>query len=324
MMAIKTHRLDGLDLPLVHEPEAAPPSLDAFLAHVTSSRDAILGELAQYGAVLFRGFPVATPEDFQSVFRVLAPELASYVGGDSPRAVVSDRVYTSTSYPPALPITLHNEMSYSRDYPRLIAFYCDVAPEAQGETPLADGRRVLAALPAELVTRWRARRIRYVQNLHAGKGLGKSWRETFETDDRARVETILTARGAELAWKDDGGLRVAEVTDPFVKHPVTGEEMFFTQAHQWHVSSLDPKTRDALLRLVKPEDLYHTCTFGDGSPIDEADLVAIRQALDAATVAFPWRPRDVLVVDNVRVLHGRRPFKGPRRILVAMGGPARA
>jgi len=36
-------------------------------------------------------------------------------------------------------------------------------------------------------------------------------------------------------------------------------------------------------------------------------------------VSFPWQEGDVLLVDNVAVAHGRRPFRGERKILVALG-----
>ncbi|MER5443570.1 TauD/TfdA family dioxygenase [Streptomyces sp. NPDC002790] len=35
-------------------------------------------------------------------------------------------------------------------------------------------------------------------------------------------------------------------------------------------------------------------------------------------VDVDWREGDVLVIDNVLTGHGRRPFEGTRRILVAM------
>jgi len=300
---------------IVHEANQGPRDVVAF---VRDARAQLAGELHRDGAVLLRGFAVAGAAAFRDAVRVFAP-LVDYAGGDSPRSVVTDKVYTSTSYPPALPIALHNEMSYSRDYPALIAFYCEVAPEVDGETPLADCRAVLRALPAELVARFRARRLRYVQNLHGGVGLGKSWRDTFETDDQAQIEALLRARGAEFEWRPEGALRVAETVDPIVTHVPSGAEVFFSQAHLWHVSSLDPKTRAALLRIKREDDLYHACTYGDGSPIDEADLDATRAAFDAASFTFPWRAGDVLLVDNVLVAHGRRPFRGERRILVAMG-----
>ena len=288
------------------------------VAFVREAQRMLRAELHRDGAVLLRGF-AASPAGFHDAVQIIAPRLRRYVGGDSPRRAVGDRIYTSTEYPPALAIPLHNELSYSRDYPALIAFYCEVAPAADGETPLADGRAVLRALPAALVERLRARRLRYVQNLHGGIGLGKSWRDTFETDDATEVEAVLRARGAEFAWRPDGGLRVAETVDAVIRHAPSGDEVLFSQAHLWHVSSLDPKTRAALLQLRREDELYHACSYGDGAPIAEADLDTMRRAFDAASVDVAWQAGDVLLVDNVLVAHGRRPFRGARRILVAMG-----
>jgi len=301
---------------IVHEATAAARDVTAF---VRDARAELRAELHREGSVLLRGFAVAGAPALQDVVGALSSRLVNYVGGDSPRHAVSGKVYTSTVYPPELAIPLHNEMSYTRDYPALLGFYCEIAPAEAGETPLADGRAVLRALPAAVVERFRTRRVRYVQNLHAGMGLGKSWQATFETADAARVEALLRARGAELAWQPDGGLRVAETVDAIVRHAATGDEVFFSQAHLWHVSSLDPRTRAALLRFKREDELYHACTYGDGTPIAEADLEATRRALEGATVTRPWQTGDLLLVDNVLVSHGRRPFHGARRILVAMG-----
>ena len=32
-----------------------------------------------------------------------------------------------------------------------------------------------------------------------------------------------------------------------------------------------------------------------------------------------WRPGDVIVIDNLRVMHGRRPFTGSRSVLAGLG-----
>jgi alpha-ketoglutarate-dependent taurine dioxygenase len=321
MIETERYCFEGLTLPIVYEP--APGSRlhshSDVLEWLHRREDELVAELHRSGALLLRDFSIEGPGNFREIAEVFAPRLKSYAGGDSPRTMIADKVYTSTSYPSSLPMSLHNEMSYSRDYPAVVAFHCEVPPAADGETPLADCRRVLSALSPRVVNRFKRKRVRYVQNLHTGAGLGRSWRETFETDDREQVEKILDARGAEFFWKSDGSLRVEEVTDPIIAHPRSGEEAFFCQAHQWHPSCLDSRTREALLRIVKEEDLYHSCTFGDGSPIGEEDLTEIRRALDAAAVEFPWRKRDVLLVDNILVAHGRKPFSGARRILVAMG-----
>jgi alpha-ketoglutarate-dependent taurine dioxygenase len=58
--------------------------------------------------------------------------------------------------------------------------------------------------------------------------------------------------------------------------------------------------------------------FGDGAPIDETWLVKIRETMEGKSVLFRWQEGDLLLLDNVLVSHGRMPFRGPRKILVAM------
>jgi alpha-ketoglutarate-dependent taurine dioxygenase len=47
----------------------------------------------------------------------------------------------------------------------------------------------------------------------------------------------------------------------------------------------------------------------------------IRGAYDSETVKFDWQRGDLLLVDNMLVAHGREPFTGNRKVLVAMAEP---
>jgi alpha-ketoglutarate-dependent taurine dioxygenase len=58
--------------------------------------------------------------------------------------------------------------------------------------------------------------------------------------------------------------------------------------------------------------------MGNGDPIRLADLSRINAAIDSATVRFRWQRGDFLLVDNFLITHGRMPFHGKLRILVAI------
>jgi alpha-ketoglutarate-dependent taurine dioxygenase len=276
-------------------------------------------KLEIHGAVLFRGFSFDSVGDFDKFADVFCPVRQDYIGGNSPRTKVKGGIYTATEYPNDAKISLHNEASYLRSMPRNIIFYCEVAPKHGGQTPLADCRKVFQGIDPSVRERFVSRRIKYVNNLHGGYGFGRSWRDVFQTEDKIEIEQWLKMRGYEFQWKSDGGLRTSIVGDGAAKHPETKEDVWINQAEQWHPSSLDSKARQALLALLKEEDLPHNAYFGDGAPLTEADLEQIRRVLTEQEVVFEWTEKDVLLCDNYLVAHGRQSFTGERKILVALG-----
>jgi alpha-ketoglutarate-dependent taurine dioxygenase len=307
----------GQPLPLVVEPLIGG-ELD-LTEWVRSNLDRVEREVLAHGAVLFRGFGLSDVAGFERFARVVAPELANYVEGSSPRIMLGDKVYTSTEYPPEYFVSLHNELSYAHRWPGKLLFFCAVEPAAGGETPIADSRQVLARLSPELRERFVDKGVKYVRNLHGDRGAGLSWQTVFETADRARVEEYCREGEIEHAWKDDGGLWTSQVRKAVATHPRTGERVWFNQVDQWHPSNLGAEVARALRATTREEELPINAYHGDGSPLLEADLEEVRQAYRDVMVTFPWRRGDVLVVDNMLVAHGRMPFTPPRRVMVAMG-----
>ncbi len=76
--------------------------------------------------------------------------------------------------------------------------------------------------------------------------------------------------------------------------------------------------REALVDAVGEEYLPRNVYYGDGSPIDDATLEHVRTVLGRHKVAFSWRAGDVLMLDNMLAAHARSPFKGKRKVVVAM------
>lgn len=288
----------------------------AGLAEFLAGTDKISSMLIAEKALVFRGFQVAE-STLEPVMDLLLPNRLAYVHGNSPRSKVGSNIYTSTEYPPELTISMHNELSYAHAWPSRLLFFAAHEPTTGGATPVVDGTLWLESLDPAIREAF-AGGVRYSQNLHGGRGLGKSWQDTFETDDRAEVEAFLKGTEAEWEWRGDGGLRVTQLRPSTVRHPVTGVEVWFNQSDQWHPAALGDEMAAELAQILPEEELPQSVRFADGSAIPDEYVIEVRdKGLDAA-VDVDWHTGDLLLIDNVLVGHGRRPFTGPRRILVAM------
>jgi alpha-ketoglutarate-dependent taurine dioxygenase len=305
-------------MPLVLEPgSVAERPLAALLDWCDHARGELDADLHRHGAVLLRGFDVPDTAAFNRVAATLGGSLKQYVGGDSPRREVGENIYTSTEFPPDVEIYLHNEMSYSNWYPARVFFFCDTPPGGGGHTQIGDSRRILRGIAPAVAARFAERGIAYLQNLHGGSGVGKSWQETYRTDERAAVEAHCRANGVDFRWTPHG-LFTRTARAAVIAHPVTGERVWFNQADQFHALApgcrVDPQDAARYAR----DDWPCHATYGDDSEIAVEDLMEIRRAGAAEEVLFPWQQGDVLMLDNLLAAHGRKPYTGARRILVAL------
>lgn len=305
---------EGQTLPLVARPTV--PGVD-LIDWVAKEKALINEKLLVHGGILFRGFTLASTADFEKLVDALSSgSLLHYTYRSTPRTNVEGKIYTSTEYPHDQHIPLHNEMAYSRSWPLKIWFYSVTAAPVGGETPFADSRRVCAGIDPEVRQRFADKGVMYVRNY--GGGLDLPWQEVFNTDDAKEVEAYCAESGIELEWRDGDRLRTRQVCAGVRNHPVTGDPVWFNQAHLFHVSSLLPEIRDSLLEAVGEDELPRNAYYGDGSPISDEDLAEVRRVLAEEEVAFPWEQGDLVLLDNMLAAHARRPFEGPRKVLVGM------
>lgn len=301
---------DNAGFPLLIKPKSSGLILTEW---VKDNMDTVIGKLNTHGALLFRGFHIDSVEKFQEFIDVFNASPLEYTQRSSPRYEVAKNIYYSTTYPNDQNINMHSENSYALNWPKKIVFCCIVSAAEQGETPIADNRLVFKNISQPTIDKFLQKGVRYVRNI--SKGIGLSWQEVFQTDDKATVEHECRLHGMDLKWEDDDGLVLCWNNKAIYNHPATNEYVWFNHSFFFNKYAL---TEEAIAAFGSDDELPFNTYFGDGSPITKQQIEEIKTAYDKATVVFPWQAGDVLFMDNMLMSHGRKPYKGDRKVIVSM------
>lgn len=284
---------------------------------LSSIAPALRSALDIEGAIMIRGLPITSAGDFGLLRDALISERAQYREKATPRTTFGDDVFSSTNFPADQRILPHNENSYTLSFPGLVLFGCLVAAEEGGATPVTDCRKVLRCIDYDLVRRFREVGWALVRNYSGYFGL--NWQTAFDTDDRSAVLRYCETNTIGATWETDDRLRTVQRRSAIVRHPRLADEVWFNHVAFWNVWSLSPEIRDYFLAEVPAAQLPFNTLFGDGAELTADDVAELVGAYDAATVREPWRPGDLMLVDNLLTAHGRDPYRGARNVLVAMG-----
>ncbi len=299
-----------------------PGNIAASREYLAGHRDAIFAALRRFGSVLIRGLAVAGTDDFAVMRDELIGRHLGYQERSTPRSELADGVYSSTDMPAVHPIRLHNESSYVVRFPGVLLFGCVTAPAGQGATTVGDSREVLRRLDPGVVQRFRERGWALLRNYHPS--LSVSWQRSFETSDRAEVESYFRDGLIAWRWGADDSLRTSQRRAAVLRHPETGEETWFNHVAFWNRHTLAPEMLDVLLASYGQDGLPYETVYGDGEPVPADEIQHMNEIYDSVQRRESYRTGDLLLVDNLLSCHGREPYRGDRKILVAMGIPRSA
>ena len=308
--ALTLQQWNGVEFPHV---VAGVSSLPDYLA---DNGTAVSEQLAASGAILFRGFDLADPEAFDAAVQAYGAPGFTYAESlsNAVRVNVTDRVFTANEAPPDTSIYLHHEMAQTPIYPSKLFFFCEIAADEGGATPLCRSDILLNRLrksDGAFVDRLEREGVRYTNIMpasdDAGSGQGRSWRSTLGATSREEAEARLRKLGYDWDWQEDDSLRATTPVLDAVRQLPDGRTVFFNQLiaafRGWSDSRNDPS------RAIR---------FGGGEPITLADMAEAIRLSDELTFDMLWQPRDVVLVDNFLVMHGRRPYSGRRRVLASL------
>ncbi len=306
----------GKPFPLVLRCETESPNLDQAVNWAADHRVDLLRQAREHGAILFRGFPMRQPAEFDRFIAAFELENFPYDQSlsNAVRINYTPRVFSANEAPADVNIFLHHEMAQTPIFPTILFFCCQQPAESGGATPLCRSDvlfdQMLERCP-EFAKACEQKGLKYSNVMPSendpASGMGRSWQSTFAASDRQQAEARMRALGYSWQWTADGCLRATTPVLPAVKQLADGRKVFFNQliaAFQgWKDSRNDPSK---------------SITLGDGTPLSRETVLMVAEMAQQLTFDVPWQAGDVALVDNVLVMHGRRTFAGKRKILASL------
>ncbi len=302
--------------PWVLAPDQPRVTLAETVAWVERHGAELLQQTTDHGAVLLRGFPTATAEDFDAVVSALGLENFPYEKSlsNAVRVNRTERVFSANEAPPEVRIFFHHEMAQTPLFPNYIFFFCEVAPEVGGATPLCRSdvlyQRLTERCP-DFIRDCEEKGLQYTNVMPSENdpesGMGRSWKSTLGVDSPQAAERRLAELGYAYRWQEDGCLRATTPPLPAVMEVSPGRKTFFNQLiaafSGWKDSRNDPSS---------------SIRHGDGSPLDTNAVHLAGEIAEQLAFDHAWQVGNVVLVDNKIAMHARRPFQGTRKVLASL------
>ena len=300
--------------PLMYQGQALEDA--ALLNWVEKNKVKIEDELKIHGAILFRDMGVNDDQSFDRFIRAFGWPSFTYEESlsNAVRRNRTELVFTANEAPPSVSIFLHHEMAQTPIYPSKLFFYCELASQSGGSTPICRSDVLLEHLRREIpnfVSACEDRGVKYSQTMPSDNdlksGQGRSWGSTLSATSQEQAETKLRKLSYQWQWRDDGSLSVITPQLPAIRALDDGRKVFFNQLIAAFRGWQD--TRNVGEKSI---------CFGDNSPISNEDMEVVIRLSDLLTFDVPWQTGDIVLIDNFVTMHGRRPFEGQRRVLASL------
>ena len=263
---------------------------------------AVVAEYQKYGALVLTGLDVRH-EGFIALTERLVPTFMEYSGGAN-----NERDSAYMNSPTVLTVTggsvskyafpLHGELQYTYPRPKTMLFCCIRPADANGQTTVCDGVALWKALPESIRTLFETRRIRYRRNYTE-----LEWKKVYKTDDMNEVRAVAArAPGVVLNELGDGQIETIFISN--VYNDVAAGRSFINNMLIWASREYVAGFTDSQVR------------FEDGSELPRDVLFKILEIAEPLTLNIQWQPGWVALVDNTRVMHGRRAFVDEKRDII--------
>lgn len=283
-------------------------------------------ELRDRGFAFVRGANFSSPRAFQDWSSNLALPF-DYTSGYNNRTTLSEDaqlVYNTGSEPPEHHVRLHTEMCYSDVFPRYIGFACfnldlrNQGDRFDGATTLASNGEVERLLAGATVKKFMAHGTRFRMRMYDDEAedrpptAGGSWQGSFGTREKAALLRVCAASNRTCTF------RGASVD---VEHTLPSYlDYHGTPIFRPCLGSLGGWWEQDAFPSTPPAERPFYSSWGNGENFTWDEMQDVEVAAKKSKKRICWQKGDAVIVDNLRVSHGREPYHGVRELGVVLLG----
>lgn len=251
------------------------------------------------GILLFRGFDVDTGI-FKEFTNFLSIDFINYAGGAFSRRVINgDQTLLSVNDFKS-EIKLHGEMYYQQNIPLMLWFFCANPPLEDGETTVCDGRQFFNEISSSTKELFSKNKLKFTVRISK-----EDWQKKYQTNNLNTLEEMCQKNNTHLTVNDDQSILLEYISSAIIPSRCGKYQVF--------INSLLP-TKQLNSKILK---------FEDNSEIPEEVVSELNEIAEKITTEISWQKGDILMIDNTRILHGRRGFADDQRdIYIRLCSPA--
>nr|WP_256386546.1 TauD/TfdA family dioxygenase [Hydrocoleum sp. CS-953] len=264
-------------------------------------KEEIIKLFKNYGFLLFRGFE-SNVDTFAEFSNSLSTDFMDYTGGVFNRRKINNdsTILTVTDFNDE--IKLHGEMYYTNNPPQMLWFFCANPPLKDGETTVCDGEQFFHELSSSMKDLLSRKKLKFCAHQK-----NEDWQRVFKTNDLNVVKEICNNQGKEVQINEDGSINLVFISSAIHNSTMAENPVFINSLLAG--KHLNPKGKNI--------------RFDDDSEITDEIMSELNEIAEKITIEISWQKGDILMIDNTRIMHGRRAFNDEKRdIYIRLCSPA--
>lgn len=252
-------------------------------------QEQVINLFKTHGVLLFRGF-TTNVDIFRKFSNLFSTDFLNYTGGAFQRRVINGDQTLLSVNDYQFEIKLHGEMYYQKNIPLMLWFFCASPASEKGETTICDGRQFFTELSDSAKQLFQQKKLKFKALMSE-----EEWHSKYKTDNVDKLAELCQQNNTHLTVNNDQSITLEFIT-PAIHPSRCGKYQIF-------INSLLPTIQ------LNP----HILKFDDDSEIPAEVIAELNTIAEKITVDIVWQKGDILMIDNTRIMHGRRAFIDKKR-----------